>query len=303
MALPSFAGPVTVVGVGLMGGAMAQRLLGLGCSVQVVDIDPAATKRLAAFGAVALANTAQSAINSIAIIVSVVDAAQTRDVLFGPGGLLYGRRAHDPWPSGSAPLVLLCPTIAPNDTEQIAASLQAHRVPMLDAPMSGGPQRALQGTMSLMVAGADATLAQAQPLLNALAQPVVRISARVGDAARAKLINNLLAGIHLVAATELLAHGERLGLDVATLQQLVAASSGASWIGSERMARVLAGDSAPRAHLSLLTKDTALAVQMLQDAGLHSALGAQAASVFVAACAAGRAQEDDSTLFDWHRSG
>jgi L-threonate 2-dehydrogenase len=296
------AGPITVVGVGLMGGAMARRLLATGHRVQMVDTDPAALQKLKPFGAVALLNTTQAAIDSVAIIVSVVDAAQTADVLWGQGGLLHGRQASDPWPQGQPPLVLLCPTIAPVDTQAFAKRLAEHGVPMLDAPMSGGPERAAAGTMSLMVAGADAHVSRAAPLLHHLAQPVVRIGARVGDAARVKLLNNLLAGIHLVAAAELLAHGERLGLDMATLQQVVAASSGASWIGTDRMTRALAGDTMPRAQLSLLTKDTALAVQMLQSAGLRSALGTEAASVFVAACAAGRAQDDDSTLLDWHRS-
>ena len=197
--------------------------------------------------------------------------------------------------------VMLCPTIAPQDTEAVAARLAEQGVATLDAPMSGGPQRAELGTMSLMVAGADAVFERHQDILYVLAQPIFRISQRVGDGARTKLVNNLLAGINLVGAAEALALAERLGLDAERTLQVMAASSAQSWIASDRMPRALGGDFAPRAHMTLLEKDTALAVQAAESAGFTGPLGPLAAQVFARASAAGLAEWDDAAVLTYLR--
>ncbi|NBX22337.1 MAG: NAD(P)-dependent oxidoreductase, partial [Betaproteobacteria bacterium] len=180
--------PVTMIGVGNMGGAMAQRLCALGWTPWVHDIDAEKVQCLVPFGALALADIARAATESIATIICVVDANQTREVLFGPGGLA----PHLP----AGHVVILCPTIGPQDAEDIAAQLATFGVLTLDAPMSGGPARAREGSMSLMVAGPAAAWERCQPLLQALSAKVFHISDRPGDGARTKLVNNLLAGIN-----------------------------------------------------------------------------------------------------------
>ena len=222
------------------------------------------------------------------LIVCVVTAAQVQEVLWGEQGLAAQLQPGD--------TVMLCPTIAPDDTEAVAERLAGQGVATLDAPMSGGPERAALGTMSLMVAGADAVFERHQALLNALANPVFRISQRVGDGARTKLVNNLLAGINLVGAAEALALAERMGLDGGRTLQVMAASSAQSWIASDRMTRALAGDWAPRAHMTLLEKDTGLAQQMALKAGYVGPLGPGAAAVFAQASAAGLAELDDAAV-------
>jgi 3-hydroxyisobutyrate dehydrogenase-like beta-hydroxyacid dehydrogenase len=132
--------------------------------------------------------------------------------------------------------------------------------------------------------------------LNALANPVFRISQRVGDGARTKLVNNLLAGINLVGAAEALALAERMGLDGGRILQVMAASSAQSWIASDRMPRALAGDWTPRAHMTLLEKDTGLAQQMALKVGYVGPLGPGAAAVFAQASAAGFAELDDAAV-------
>ena len=107
------------------------------------------------------------------------------------------------------------PTMGPNDVERFAERIAQSGVHAIDAPMSGGPARARDGTMSLMVACADAVFEANRSLIAALSNQVFRISQRPGDGARTKLINNLLAGINLVGAAEALALAERPGLDPA----------------------------------------------------------------------------------------
>jgi 3-hydroxyisobutyrate dehydrogenase-like beta-hydroxyacid dehydrogenase len=279
---------VSIFGVGNMGGAMAARLGQLGWAPWVHDIDAAKVANLLPFGALAPVDIAQAAINSIATIVCVVDATQTRDVLFGPQGIAQSL------PAGHT--VLLCPTIAPDDVESIAAELQALGVDTVDAPMSGGPVRARDGSMSLMVACTDAVFTRCQPLLDALSSKVFHVSERVGDGARTKLVNNLLAGINLVGAAEVMALAQRMGLDLDTTLNVIAQSSGQSWIGSDRMARAIVGDLAPRAHMTLLAKDTRLALEAAQALGFEGPLGAKASQVFAQAVQAGLAELDDAAL-------
>ncbi len=281
--------PVAVVGAGNMGGAMAARLLSLGWPVQACDVDPARQSEQRALGAVVCDTPAAAAAAAQALIVCVVDAGQATEVLFGPQG------AAAALPPGAA--VLLCPTIAPQDTETLAVRLAALGLAPVDAPMSGGPARARDGTMSLMVACDAGLFERLQPLLAALSGKVFHVGERPGDGARTKLVNNLLAGINLGGAAEVLAMAEAMGLDLARTLDVIEQSSGQSWIGSDRMRRAIAGDYAPRAHVTLLAKDTRLAVEAAREAGFEGPLGPLAAGLFARALASGLAGEDDAALF------
>jgi len=282
-----------VVGIGNMGLAMAERLRDRGHAVAVRDVraDREALARSA--GARVCATPAALAEVSAVVIVSVVDAAQAEAVLFGSDGVA----------SAAVPgsCVVLCPTIAPESVESFATRLDALGIDWIEAPMSGGPARARAGTMSLMVACRDAVFDRHAALLATLADPVFRLGERAGDGARTKLVNNLLASINLVGAAEALALAERVGLDPARTLAVIERSSGQSWIGSDRLARALAGDAAPRAHTALLAKDSRLAIAMAAAAGADARLGALAAATFAEAVAAGRGDLDDSCLFELMR--
>lgn len=289
---------VAMVGAGNMGGAMVARLCDGGMPVVVCDIDPGRQQQALAAGATLARTPAEAASalrNGGVLIVCVVDAAQTRDVLFGnQGAVAQLRREHT---------VMLCPTIAPQDTEALAADLAGQGVGCIDAPMSGGPARARDGSMSLMLAAPASLLARHEALLARLSSRRFVISERVGDGARTKLVNNLLAGINLVGAAEVIALAERLGLDAGATLDVIEQSSGQSWIGSDRLRRAIAGDFEPRAHVTLLEKDTRLAVEAATVAGFEGPLGARAAAVFAQAHAAGLADLDDGALLTLLRAG
>ena len=279
---------VGIVGIGNMGIAMAGRLRELGWPLAVRDIDARRTGEAAAIGATVCASSAELAAQCDCVIVCVVDAAQTKTVLFDERGVMTAL--------GPGSCVMLCPTIAPDDTERFARQLARRGVECIDAPMSGGPARARDGTMSLMVACADAVFERHRALIEALSSQVFRIGERPGDGARTKLVNNLLAGINLAGACEVMALAERLGLDAARTLDVVEHSSGQSWIASDRLRRALAGDFAPRAHTSLLAKDTRLAIEAARAAGFDAAVGGAAAAQFARACERGFAALDDASL-------
>ena len=146
---------------------------------------------------------------------------------------------------------------------------------------------------------APATRAALQPLLQHLASRLFHIGDRPGDGARTKLVNNLLAGINLVGAAEVMALAQRMGLDLNRTLDVIGQSSGQSWIGMDRMRRAIAGDLAPRAHMTLLAKDTGLAQRAAQSVAFEGPLGPRAAQVFAAALDAGLADLDDAALLQF----
>ncbi len=341
---------IGIVGIGNMGLAMALRLLDRGHAVRVRDIDPGREALARAAGAAVARSAAAAAAGAACVIVAVVDGAQTREVLFGHGAAASrgDRDGGDDGddgddrddsddgiaavlPPGTA--VMLCPTIAPQDTEACARRLAERGIDCIDAPMSGGPARARDGSMSLMVACADAVFARHAALLADISSRVFRVGTRPGDGARTKLVNNLLAAVNLAGAAEALALASRLGLDATRTLDVIEQSSGQSWIGSDRLRRALAGERAPRAHMRLLAKDSALALRMAasgagttasDDGGTARrcqptsgptsgpttqptspppvlATSQAAAALFAQACAQGLADADDGALYNWLR--
>lgn len=282
---------VAVVGAGNMGGAMLARLRELGWSVGVHDVDAQAQSKAEALGAAPFGSPRQAA-RSLApdgvLLIAVVDAVQTEAVLWSADG------AEQELHPGQT--VMLCPTLGPQTVQDQAQRLAQRGVDCIDAPMSGGPCRARQGRMSLMVACPDAVWQRSQNLLNALSQQVFRVGVRAGDGARTKLVNNLLAAVNLAGAAEALALSERLGLDPMKTLSVIEASSGQSWIGSDRMRRALVDDLEPRAHVSLLAKDTGLAVSAADAVAYDPPLGRLARDLFAQAVANGWGQLDDAAL-------
>ena len=287
---------VAVLGAGNMGGAMLARLRELAWSVAVHDLDAQAQAKALALGAVPCASAGQAAQSLTpdgVLLVAVVDAAQTEAVLWGEGGAGPHLR-----PGQS---VMLCPTLGPATVQTQAERLAQRGIDCIDAPMSGGPLRAREGRMSLMVACPDAVWQRPQPLLTALSAQLFRVGTRPGDGARTKLVNNLLAAVNLAGAAEALALAERLGLDPGATLSVIEASSGQSWIGSDRMRRALAGDLEPRAHVSLLAKDTSLALQAADEVAFDPLLGRVARELFAQALQSGWAGLDDAALLQLMR--
>lgn len=288
---------VGIIGVGNMGGGMLARLRSLQVSVVACDMDPTREAQARQLGAQVCATPAQL-VQALApdgvLIIAVVDDVQTRQVLWGEQGAAAVLRPGQ--------TVMLCPTLAPEFVEEQAALLSQAGVLCVDAPMSGGPQRAAEGTMSLMVAGSQSAWLQAHSVIEQLSSKVFRIGERVGDAARTKLVNNLLAAINLTGAAEVLALAERMGLDAQRTLSVIEASSGQSWIGSDRMHRALLDDYAPRAHTTLLAKDSRLAVEAAAGVGFVPLLGQVAKDAFAQAVQAGLTDLDDAVLLEWMRS-
>jgi 3-hydroxyisobutyrate dehydrogenase-like beta-hydroxyacid dehydrogenase len=275
---------VGIVGVGAMGMGVAKALLGKGFEVVVRDLVSGREAEAVAAGAKRAASPREVAERVDVLVTLVVDAAQTRDVL-----------VEDPWVASNL-TVMMCSTIAPADSEGVAAALARRGIGMLDAPISGGPARAHAGTLSMMASGSDAAFERCAAVIEATTSKCFRMSARPGDGSRMKVVNNMLAAANLAAGCEAMALASKLGLDLRQAADVVNASSGGSWIFADRMARALEGNYAPHAAARVLLKDVGLFVDAARGFGLDPAMARSAQEVFRDTVERGYAEEDDAAV-------
>jgi 3-hydroxyisobutyrate dehydrogenase-like beta-hydroxyacid dehydrogenase len=283
---------VGVVGAGAMGMGVVRSLLRGGFTTHVRDIRAEAHEEAQRHGAACHASPAALARACDAVVVLVVDSAQIEDVLFGADGIAA---------SGARPVVLLASTIAARDTASFSDRLADAGLAAIAAPVSGGPQRAIDGTMTMMLSGPSDAIARCAPLLQAIAGKVFVVGTRAGDAARFKIVNNMLAAANLAAAAEALAVAERAGLDLRLVHDVIVESSGGSWMFADRVPRALAGDDAPRAATRILRKDVGLAVDLAREVGVEVPMAKAAQAAFEAAVDAGFGERDDASVVEWKR--
>jgi 3-hydroxyisobutyrate dehydrogenase len=283
-----------VIGIGAMGMAVARRALDTGFEVAVRDVRPDAEAEAAAHGAMVCASPAALAARSELVIILVVDRHQVEEVVFGECGIV-----GDMAPGG---VVAVSSTIDPGYAESLGTRLSEAGLHHLDAPISGGPARARDGSMSMMAAADPGLFEGLAPVLRLLAARLFHVGHRSGDGARTKMLNNLVAGANLVAAAEALALGERLGLDPRALLEVMAGSSAQSWVMSDRMPRALAGDFTPRAAVDILKKDLGIAIAAGREAGFSTPMASSAHGVFTATSDMGLGGQDDAAVIEFYRA-
>ncbi len=279
---------VGVIGLGAMGSGMARSLRRHGHVVRVFDVRAEAAQAFAADGGVACATLIELARQCQVIVSVVVNAAQTEAVLFGEGGCA----------SAMAPgsVFVMCSTVDPNWSIALEARLATLGILYLDAPISGGAAKAASGEMTMMTAGVPAAYAAVGPLLDAMAAKVYRLGDCAGAGSKVKIINQLLAGVHIAAAAEAMALGLREGVDAAALYEVITHSAGNSWMFENRMAHVLAADYTPLSAVDIFVKDLGLVLDVARATKFPLPLSSTAHQMFMQASSAGFAREDDSAV-------
>ncbi len=279
---------IGVIGLGAMGLGMAGSLRRAGWTVHVCDIRADVASAFAAEGGVACATPAELAARCEVVVSVVVNAAQTEQVLFGEAGAAAAMRP------GS--LFVMCSTVDPNWSVALEARLEALGLHYLDAPISGGAAKAASGQMTMMTAGRPEAYAKAGGALEAMAAHVYRLGERAGNGSKVKIINQLLAGVHIAAAAEAMALGLREGVDAAALYEVITHSAGNSWMFENRMAHVLAGDYTPLSAVDIFVKDLGLVLDTARASKFPLPLSATAHQMFMQASSAGHGREDDSAV-------
>ena len=277
---------VGVIGLGSMGMGAAQNLVRKGHEVTGCEPREAVRAELVAAGGRAVARAADLPDGLEAVIVFVVNAAQTTDVLFGADGCAP-RLA-----TGS--VVLCCTTVAPEFARSLEARLAECRVLLLDAPVSGGVGAAREGTMIVMASGSDEAFAQSQPVLDAIAQRVWHLGNVAGVGSTVKMVNQLLAGVHIAAAAEAMALGIRAGADPQTLYDVITMSAGNSWMFQNRVPHILAGDDTPLSSVNIFVKDLGIVLDQARALTFPLPMASAAHQLFLAAAAAGHGGRDDA---------
>ena len=191
---------------------------------------------------------------------------------------------------------VMCSTVDPNWSIALEAQLARQDILYVDAPISGGAARAASGEMTMMTAATPAAYAAAGAVLEAMAGKVYRLGDRAGAGSQVKIINQLLAGVHIAAAAEAMALGLRVGVDPAALYEVITHSAGNSWMFENRMAHVLAGDYTPLSAVDIFVKDLGLVLDTARASKFPLPLAATAHQMFMQASSAGHAQEDDSAV-------
>jgi 3-hydroxyisobutyrate dehydrogenase-like beta-hydroxyacid dehydrogenase len=218
----------------------------------------------------------------------VVTAAQTEAVLFGPEGLSARLKP--------GAVVLGCATVAPDFARSMEARLGELGVLYLDAPISGGSVKAAAGKLSVMAAGKPEAFAAAQPALDAMAETVFRLGDAAGAGSAMKVVNQLLAGVHIAAAAEAITFGITQGADPKTIVDVISKCAGTSWMFENRGAHIAAGDYTPHSAVEIFVKDLGIVSDIARAARFSAPLTAAALQQFLAASGAGYGGEDDAAV-------
>ena len=281
-----------VVGIGSMGFGAASTALRRGVVTLGLDAQAEARARFAAEGGRTTDSQAAPGAQSNAVLVLVVNALQTEEVLFGSGGLAGTLKP--------GAVVITSATVDPALPPARAARLAPLGLWLIDAPVSGGAAKAAAGEMTVMASGAPEAFAAAGPLLDAVAGKVYRLGDAPGIGSTVKIVHQHLAGVHIAAACEAMALGLRAGADGRALYEVICHSAGMSWMFQNRVPHILAGDYTPLSSVNLFVKDLGIVLDAARKLCLPLPLAAAAHQLYLATAAAGHGDEDDAAVIKFY---
>ncbi|MEQ8322892.1 MAG: NAD-binding protein [Rhodospirillales bacterium] len=278
----------SVVGLGAMGMGIATSALKAGLDVTGCDVSEKALAAFAEAGGKTALTPREAANGADCLAVVVVNQDQTEQVLFGDDG------AAAVLPRGS--VIMGCATVPPAYAREVAARLEAMDILYLDAPISGGAVKAAAGQLSVMGSGTPGAFARARPFLDAVAEKVFELGDEAGPGSTMKMVNQLLAGVHIATAMEAMALAIRSGLDAHTVFDVITASAGNSWMFENRVPHVLDNDYAPKSAVDIFVKDLGIVLETGKREGFPLPVSAAAHQQFLAAKAMGLGREDDAAV-------
>jgi len=289
------------IGLGNMGAPMARNLLRAGHALRVFDLFPERIGRLVAEGATAADSPAEAVSDADVAITMLPSGREVRAVYSGPGGLI------ETAPRGL--LLIDCSTIDVATAREMAALAREAGLGMIDAPVSGGVSGAEAGTLTFMVGGGVEEAERARPILAAMGKAVLR-AGEAGAGQAAKICNNMILGISMIAVCEAFALAERFGLDPCALFEIVSRSSGQCWsltsycpVPGPVPSSPANRDYAPGFTAQMMLKDLELAASAARSVSARAELGAHAADLYRRFVEGGGAATDFSGIIRMIRGG
>jgi 3-hydroxyisobutyrate dehydrogenase len=284
-----------VLGLGSMGYGAAVSALRRGVNTWGMDTRAEARDKFAADGGHVTASLAELAAQCDVVVLLVVNAAQTEDVLFGADGHSGLCAALKP---GS--VIVASATVDPSLPPVWETRLAERGLWLIDAPVSGGAKKAADGQMTVMASGRPEAFAAAGALLDAIAGKVYQLGDRAGIGSTVKMVNQHLAGVHIATACEAMALGMRAGADPHKLYEVICNSAGMSWMFQNRVPHILEGDYTPLSAVNIFIKDLGIVLDAARKLQFPLPLAAQAHQLYLATAAAGHGAEDDSAVIKFY---
>jgi 2-hydroxy-3-oxopropionate reductase/2-hydroxymethylglutarate dehydrogenase len=279
------------IGIGVMGRPMCLNLLKAGYPLTVYARRPESAQEVVAAGATYVNSPRAVAEASDIVITMVTNSPDVEQVVLGPDGVLEGARA--------GMVVVDMSTISPAVARQIAETLREHGVEMLDAPVSGGSQGAVAGTLSIMAGGDPAVFARVRPVFEAMGRHdyIFHVGPH-GSGQIVKLINQHLCGVIAAADAEAFILGVAAGADVETMAKIIGVSSGGNWQLANPVAlRAFTGSFEPGFFTDLLAKDLDLVIEMAAERNIPVPLATLARGLYERAREAGYGRRDYTSVF------
>lgn len=270
-----------------MGFGMATSAIQAGHEVWGSDINAEQISKLHRAGAkkTALKTAAQEL---DAVVVVVLNAAQTESVLFGDDGIVKSLKP--------GALVMACATVPPAFAREMARRCAASQVLYLDAPISGGSIKAANGQLSIMASGSADAFTAARPVLHSVADTVFELGDEAGAGSAMKSVNQLLAGVHIAAMAEAMTFGMTQGVEPDKFLEVISKCAGTSWMLENRAPHIVAGDYTPHSSVNIWPKDLGIVLDVARAAQFSAPVTAAAMQQFLAAAGMGLGWEDDSAV-------
>jgi L-threonate 2-dehydrogenase len=284
---------VAFVGLGAMGRPMARNLLRAGFVVQGFDVNPAGLDDLKAAGGVAKRSPKEAFAGAHVIVLMVVNAAQAESVLFSDGAL-------DAAPANA--IVCLMATCPPKQVQAIAERVTKTGRRFVDSPVSGGVVGATAGSLTIMAAAPADLFETVRPVLTALGSRTLHVGDKPGQGATVKTINQLLCGVHIVVAAEALALAEKIGVDTATMLDILTGTSAGSWMLKDRGPRMLKADPEVTSAVDIFVKDLSIVLEAGRDTKAALPMTALAYQLFNSTSGRGEGSADDSQVIRAYRA-
>ena len=280
--------PVGVVGLGAMGMGVAMSLLREGFEVHACDVRAEAVQKVVDAGGIRAESPAAMAPLVDVLITVVVNADQTETVLFGEKGAALHMKP--------GAVVIASATVSPEFARALGKRLSDTGLLMIDGPISGGAAKAMAGEMTVMSSGSPEAYARCEDVLDAIAGKVYRLGDEVGPGSVVKMVNQLLAGVHIAAAGEAMALAIRAGANPDQVYEVITNSAGNSWMFQNRVPHILAGDYTPLSAVNIFVKDLGIVLDYAKKSVFPLPLSAAAHQMYMSASAAGHGGEDDSAV-------
>jgi 2-hydroxy-3-oxopropionate reductase len=279
------------IGLGIMGKPMAKNLLKAGYPLVVYDVNPAPVKELASAGAETASSAKEVAQKTDVVITMLPNSPHVKAAVMGPNGVLEGAKP--------GMIIVDMSSIAPLAAKEVAAKAAEKRVEMLDAPVSGGEPKAIDGTLSIMVGGKKEIFEKCQGFLSKMGTSVV-LCGDVGAGNTTKLANQIIVALNIAAMSEALVLGAKAGVNPETIFTAIRGGLAGSTVLEAKVPMVLSGNFKPGFRIELHIKDLANAIDTAHELGVPLPLTSQVMEIMQALKVDGKAGNDHSGIVQFY---